>query len=287
MTSAMLQPEHRHQTVRVLTFNILSADRANWERRRQAMRSELQAIRADIVALQETTPGQARHQATDLLGPGYHVVEHPSRSEDTVGATLASRWPFTAVREVDLRVAPRVPSASAVLAAVELPTPFGLTVFVHHGAAYQFGYARERELQAVACARVVEEHMAGRNDHGVLLGDFNDTPDSSSVRFWTGRQSLEGLSVAYQDAWEARHGTEPGHTFSPDNPLVRAGEMPLEAGRRIDYIMIRKSTHGPTLRIADCRRVLDRPVAEVWASDHFGVMADLAVPAHPPGAWHS
>jgi hypothetical protein len=22
----------------------------------------------------------------------------------------------------------------------------------------------------------------------------------------------------------------------------------------------------------------------VWASDHFGVVADLAVPAHPPGA---
>jgi endonuclease/exonuclease/phosphatase family metal-dependent hydrolase len=280
-----LQPEHRQQTVRVLTFNILSADRANWESRRQAMRSELRAIRPDIVAPQETTPGQARDQAIDLLGPGYHVVEHPSRSEDTAGATLASRWPFTAVHEVDLRVAPRVPSASAVLAEVELPTPFGLTVFVHHAAAYQFGYARERELQAVACARFAEERMVGRNDHVVLLGDFNDTPDSSSVRFWTGRQSLEGLSVAYQDAWERRHGTEAGHTFSPDNPLVRAGEMPLEVGRRIDYIMIRNGTYGPTLRVADCRRVLDRPVAGVWASDHFGVMADLEVPVHHPGAW--
>jgi endonuclease/exonuclease/phosphatase family metal-dependent hydrolase len=234
VTNAPAQREHRHQTIRVLTFNILSADRANWERRRQAAQSELQTIRPDIVALQEITPGEARDQATDLLGPGFHIAEHPSRSEDMVGGTLASRWPFSAVHEVDLRVTPRVPSASAVLAEVELPTPFGLTVFVHHGAAYQFGYARERELQAVACARFVEEHLAGRNDHVVLLGDFNDTPDSPSVRFWTGRQSLEGLSVAYQDAWEARHGTDAGHTFSPDNPLVRTGEMPLEAGRRID-----------------------------------------------------
>jgi endonuclease/exonuclease/phosphatase family metal-dependent hydrolase len=286
MTSTPLRPEQRPPSVRVLTFNILSPDRANWERRRQVARSGLRAIRPDIVALQETTPGQARDQATDLLGPGYHVAEHPSRSEDAVGAALASRWPFTALHEVDLGVAPRVPFAAAVLAEVALPRPFGLTVFVHHGAAYQFGYERERELQAVACARFVEEHLAGRNDHVVLLGDFNDTPDSSSVRFWTGRQSLEGLSVTYQDAWEAKHPADAGHTFSPSNPLVRAGEMPLELGRRIDYIMIRSGIYGPTLHVADCRRVLNKPVAGAWASDHFGVMADLQVPTHPPGTWH-
>jgi endonuclease/exonuclease/phosphatase family metal-dependent hydrolase len=263
----------------VLTFNILSVDHAAWERRRQVARSELQAIRPDVVALQETTPGDAHDEATDLLGPGYHVVEHPTGSVDTVGAALASRWPFAAVHEVDLSVPPRVPSAAAVLAEVELPRPFGPTVFVHHAAAYQFGYARERELQAVACARAVEERMAARNDHVVLLGDFNDTPDSSSVRFWTGRQSLEDLSVAYQDAWEAKRAVEAGHTFTPSNPLVRAGEMPLEPGRRIDYIMIRSGIHGPTLEVAECRRVLTRPLAGVWASDHFGVMADLQVPS--------
>ena len=39
MTSVSLQPEDTPQTIRVLTFNILSADHANWERRRQAARS--------------------------------------------------------------------------------------------------------------------------------------------------------------------------------------------------------------------------------------------------------
>jgi endonuclease/exonuclease/phosphatase family metal-dependent hydrolase len=89
--------------------------------------------------------------------------------------------------------------------------------------------------------------------------------------------------VAYQDAWEAKRSADAGHTFSPSNPLVRAGEMPLEVGRRIDYIMIRSGIHGPTLAIDDCQRVLDNTVAGVWASDHFGVMADLRVPTHPPG----
>ena len=81
---------------------------------------------------------------------------------------------------------------------MELPPPIGSTLFVHHKPAFQVGYARERELQAVACARFVEKQLAGRDLHVVLMGDFDDTPDSSSVRFWTGRQSLEGFSVAYR-----------------------------------------------------------------------------------------
>ena len=143
------ETENEPKTIRVLTFNILSADRANWERRREAARTGLQALRPDNVALQETTPGQARNQETDLHGPDYHVAEHP-HSGDMVGAALVSRWPFAAVREVDLSVAPRVPFAAAVVAEVKMPWPFVLTVLVHHAAAYQFGYAREREMQAVA-----------------------------------------------------------------------------------------------------------------------------------------
>jgi len=35
--------------------------------------------------------------------------------------------------------------------------------------------------------------------------------------------------------------------------------------------------------VADCRLVLDRPVEGVWASDHYGVLADLVLPDQPPG----
>jgi len=75
MTSVSLQPEDRLQTIRVLTFNILSADHANWERRRQVARSGLRAIRPDIVALQETTPGirmPGRRSARPMLATRSH-----------------------------------------------------------------------------------------------------------------------------------------------------------------------------------------------------------------------
>lgn len=111
-------------------------------------------------------------------------MEHPARAGDRVGAAHASRWPIGATRGVDLGVAPRVPSAAAVVAEVELPRRSG---------------------------------------------------------------------VADQDAWEALHPVDPGHTFTPRNPLVRAGEMPLESGRRIDYVMVRSGVHGPTLHVPAAR----------------------------------
>jgi endonuclease/exonuclease/phosphatase family metal-dependent hydrolase len=279
--------EQARTAVRVMTFNVLSPDHADWERRRPVIRAGIERLRPDLVALQETVQGAGHDLVQDLLGPAYAVVHHSRRSGDGVGAALASRWPVGAVHEVDLRVTERVdlPWSAAVVAEIEAPPPLGPLMFVHHKPAWQVGYARERELQAVACARFVEARLAGRDLHVVLAGDLDDTPDSASVRFWTGRQSLHGTSVAYRDTWAAIHPHDPGHTFSPLNPLERAGEMSLELGRRIDYVMVRCGRHGPTLEVVNCRLAFDEPVGGVWASDHFGVVADLAVPDHPPGAW--
>jgi hypothetical protein len=46
-----LRMEEKLQTIRVLTFNTLTADSADWERRREVARSGLRAIQPDIVAL--------------------------------------------------------------------------------------------------------------------------------------------------------------------------------------------------------------------------------------------
>jgi endonuclease/exonuclease/phosphatase family metal-dependent hydrolase len=275
--------------LRVMTLNLLSPDHGDWERRRLVLQTGLASWEPHLIALQETVWGNGYDQALDLLGPDYHVVRHSGRSANGVGAAFASRWPVGTVREVDLHVTSRVdlPWCAAVLGEIQAPPPIGPMLFVHHKPTYQVGYAYERELQALACAQFVEEQLGGRDLHVVLAGDFDDTPDSVSVRFWTGKQSLHGSSVAYRDAWAAVSPDGPGHTFTPLNPLVRAGEMSLELGRRIDYVMVRCGSYGPSLDIVDCRLAFDKPVDGIWASDHFGVVADLAVPAHPLGAWHS
>lgn len=148
----------------------------------------------------------------------------------------------------------------------------------HHKPSWPFPFELEREQQAVLAARTLEEHIGDRDVHAVVLGDFDATPDSASMLFLRGRRAADGLSVCYQDAWESVHPDEPGYTFEVGNPLVRAGEVSTGATRRIDYVLVRSGLHGPTLRVVSPQRVLDRPEDGVWASDHYGVLADLGLP---------
>jgi endonuclease/exonuclease/phosphatase family metal-dependent hydrolase len=145
------------------------------------------------------------------------------------------------------------------------------------GPEYQVAHQTERELQAHAAARFLEELVGARNAHVVLAGDFTSDPEAANVRFIAGRQSLDGTSVCYRDAWESVHPGEPGETFTPDNPLVADWDWPF---RRLDYVFVRCGLHGgPTLEITACERIFDHPVDGVWASDHFGVYADLEIPS--------
>lgn len=270
-----------------LTFNLLSPAHADWPRRRAAIRDRLRDLAPDVVALQECARTADGDDAAELLGEDYQTIWHSHRSDDGVGAVLGSRHPLRQIGEIDLRITPRVtlPWSAAVIAEVEFPSPLGPVVVAHHKPTYEVGYGRERELQAVTCARALDDVVGGRPRHVVVLGDFDDTPDSASLRFWTGRQSLQDTSVAYRDAWAAANPGDPGLTFTPSNPLVRAGEMSLELGRRIDYVLVRSGVHGPSLDIVDCRQEFHQPIDQLWASDHVGVLARLAVPDHPPGAW--
>jgi endonuclease/exonuclease/phosphatase family metal-dependent hydrolase len=178
------------------------------------------------------------------------------------------------VREVDLRVTSRTAGFACTTLVAEVDAPLGPLVFANHVPSWQLDFERERELQALAAARELEQLAAGR--HVVLAGDFTADPQSAGVRFLTGRQSLDGTSVCYRDAWESVHGEEQGATFTPANSLVSDWDWPF---RRLDYVLVRCGEHGgPTLEVTHCERFLDEPVDGVWASDHFGVVADLELP---------
>ena len=251
-----------------------------WTRRQEALRNGLRALGPDLVAFQEVVYRDGYDQVADLLGPEYHVRHQAGREADGAGNSIASRWPFGDVRDVDLHVTSRMdPSELAgrvTVAEISPSAAIGPLLFVNHKPSYQLAFEHERELQAVAAARVVEDLVDDHRPHVVLAGDFDAEPDMASMRFWRGRQSLGDMSVCYRDAWADIHRRASGYTFTPDNPMVRRGNWPQERGRRIDHILVRCGHHGPTLEIKACERIFDAPVNGVWASDHFGVMADLA-----------
>jgi hypothetical protein len=107
--------------------------------------------------------------------------------------------------------------------------------------------------------------------------------ESASGHFWRGLQSLSGTSVCYRYAWEQARPDEPGHTFTSRNPMVYGSKPALKRVRRSDYFFLRctDTLYGPSPEISECALSFDEPVAGVWASGHFDVVADLF--AHTSG----
>jgi endonuclease/exonuclease/phosphatase family metal-dependent hydrolase len=263
--------------VRVLSLNLWGM-RGEWEARRSVLVPGLRELEPDLVAFVEAIQTDGYDQVVDLVGSGYHVAHQQAREADGQGVSIASRWPIGDVHEVDLHVTPRTSdfACTTVVAEIEAPGPFAPLVFASHLPSWQLQFERERELQAVAAARFLDELVPDRDAHVVLACDLSSDPDAANVRFITGRQSLERASVCYRDAWESVHPDERGETSKAENPLVADWDWPF---KRLDYVFVRCGDHGgPTLEITACARIFDQPADGVWASDHFGVWADLEPP---------
>jgi endonuclease/exonuclease/phosphatase family metal-dependent hydrolase len=268
------------ERLRVATLNIWGRN-GDWPRRRALLRAGFGALQPDLVALQERVVTDGYDQVADVFGSNLHRLHQSQRNEEGLGCSIVSRWPVAEVTEVDLCVTERVDPADFVgrSTVVELDHPLGRLVFVNHKPSWRTELEHERELQALTATSFIERLARDRDVHVVVAGDFDARPETSSIRFWTGRQSLGGASVHYQDAWESIHSDRAGHTFTLENPLIVAeSDWSLIPPRRIDYIMVRCVGRGPTLRIAGCERLFDEEVDGVWASDHFGVTAELAAP---------
>jgi endonuclease/exonuclease/phosphatase family metal-dependent hydrolase len=280
--------------LRVATLNVW--DRyGDWPARRAVLTAGFNALEPDVVALQETVVTPGGDQVAEILDDGYHVAHQHARTAEGMGISVASRWPIRRVHEVDLHVTQRTTESTfpctALIAEIDAPDPIGHLLFVNHFPNPGLDFELERELQAVTTARFIERLAADRHGQVVLVGDFDADPQSASTRFWAGRQSLGGMSVCYRDAWESIHPDDPGHTFTPlDNPTVKSQRFRDQLMfwdwpfRRIDYVFVRFGSHcGSSLQVRSCARMFDAHVGGVWASDHFGVTADLAFPQPSEG----
>jgi endonuclease/exonuclease/phosphatase family metal-dependent hydrolase len=261
--------------IRVATLNLWMRN-GDWAARSAVLRDGLRALAPDVIGFQEAIKDAEHDTAAEIVGPEYEVHHQATGLlDDGNCAAIASRWPVVGWHEVDLQLTPRTAGfpATTLIAEIDAPDPL---LFVNHLPSWKPQLEHERELQAVAAVRRVEELLGGRDRHVVLAGDLDATPDAASIRFLRGLQSLGGTSAYHHDAWERAHPGDPGHTFTTENPLMTEdSDVRVETSRRIDYIFVRCDERGPTLGVHRCDRIFDEPVDGVWASDHFGLVADL------------
>jgi len=101
------------------------------------------------------------------------------------------------------------------------------------------------------------------------LGDFNsDAGTREMERMWT--------QGAFRDLYARMHLADKGYTWSRENPYTRSEDGFLLPERRIDYIYLRENSSSYLNRLKSVEIIFDRPNAEgVWASDHFGLLAEF------------
>jgi endonuclease/exonuclease/phosphatase family metal-dependent hydrolase len=272
--------------LRVLSLNVWNNQ--GDPRRIELINRELRRLKPDLVAFQEIIHTESRTQLPDLLdGTGLHGT-HQAQVMATVppwadrygGTAIASRWPHRVVEILDQRLmdAPDIPWCT-LAATVPLPGE-GDVLFIATAASWRPNAEAARERQAIALTDLDARHQQVLPT--IIAGDFNASPNASSIRYLTGLQALGGRSVHYHDAWNVG-GRGPGHTWTVDNPngkseIDKVVRQP-DIRKRIDYVFVGSwDTHPKAFcRVEAAALAFDQPIDGIWVSDHFGVVVDLDI----------
>lgn len=256
-------------TVRAVAWNVWGLY-GPWEAREAAIITTLAKARPDIVVLAESWAKSQDSQCARLAGPlglpHYAFSGVTAQEDDSAlsGVAVMSRWPISSRASTsfgDLRVQQ-----------AELAGPRGpIQVY---GVVMDAWWLDESHERQEAVKGLLSEVHAARDDRIPLIvcGDFNADPDSDEVRMMTGRAAAPVQGVAFYDAWEVAGPGGKGCTWSNSNPWATQLLWP---DRRIDYIFTAAPRRGGAGHPRSAALIGTTPVHGVYASDHFGVQADV------------
>jgi endonuclease/exonuclease/phosphatase family metal-dependent hydrolase len=263
-------------TLRVLTLNLWS-DNGDAQRRMETAIAEVQALRLDVIGLQEVREAPGRIQQAELfakaIGGHYEfAAADPDSPGGPIGNAVVSRFPLSGAQSIRL---PSPLGDHRCALAVDVHTPQGKLAFISTHTSWELDASVVREEQVVAIdAFASNRHL---DLPTVMVGDFNATPDSDAIRFLTGRKSLHARSTYWRDAFARVRPHSDGYTWSARNPQVARH---VERNRRIDFVFVGPLAVDGRGAILDARVALDVPSPDgFYGSDHFAVYAEIAL--HP------
>jgi endonuclease/exonuclease/phosphatase family metal-dependent hydrolase len=261
--------------IRVLTLNIWNL-MGPWRQRRTEIVAWIDRLEPDVVCLQEVIHNaDGRNQAGWIAaaaegdwevapGPAWTFADggwfgNAVLSRKSIDATSVTLLPFERRPDDEQRGLLHARTG-------------GIDVFCTHlNWRYEDGLIRERQVAAIV------EAIASLADPAsplppILAGDMNAEPDSTEMRYVSGLTSLGEHSTYFQDAWRVAGGRGPGWTWDNRNPYANAVHEP---DRRIDYVFVGWRRASGAGRVESARVVCDRALTGTFASDHFGLLAEI------------
>lgn len=233
-------------------------DKQDWPRRQDSIVATLEALRPDVVLLQEVLqdkdlPNQAQSLA-QALGYRYRFYSSdPPAQARRYGNAILTRHRILAVAQQPLP--PLDDYRVAGFASIEIDGR-PLNVYVTH-LHYKPEGGDIRRQQIRGLMDFVE---ATRGYAPSLLGgDFN-TADSAP--------ELQALTPMFASAYPAAHPDQPLDTPEHTTLNPHLGHRP----QRIDHLFFQQGA----FKVLGARIVFEQPEADgSWASDHFGLLARL------------
>jgi endonuclease/exonuclease/phosphatase family metal-dependent hydrolase len=280
------------EKLRVATLNIWNKA-GPWAERLPLLRKQLIELSPDVLGLQEVLrlipdeknppePSPQNDQASEIAaGLGYNIAY--GAAADYSGGLKFGNALLTRYKILDTRTF-RLPGADSgetrSLLYTLLETRWGrLPTFVTH-LNWRLHDAATRLKQTVYLAERIFVLAPVEADFlpPVLMGDFNADPISDEIRYLKGQHLIDGRSLYFADVWEYAEPAGPGHTYCRDNAYALENGEP---NRRIDYIFVRGPDKHRRGEPFDVKRAFDQSsegsLGKVWASDHYGVVCDLAM----------
>ena len=246
------------------TLNLRNtADR--WRARRELLVRQLVALAPEVIAVQEVRmwPDQARWITAEVELVTGGRLRYASHRRPKTGAAglwegigVLSRVSVVSTAWLDLAADSRVAQRVTVRSAEGT-----LDVYNAH-----LGLGGEA-LRSAQAQRLLDWMDRRRRGPAVLMGDLNARPGSPTIELLSGRLRSAHVVV---------HGGEPPRTV-PTPLRVDAG-----AGSVLDYVFV-----NDLVEVADARVAFDEvewastplpgPLGPLCASDHYGLVADLAL----------
>lgn len=241
--------------------------------------------RPDLIGLQEVWHTRDANLADDLARSlGYDASYEPSPAperwqrkigDDTVGIgnAVLSRWPIRHTSAIRLPGGD-APDEGRVALCTRIAGPHGeMAICCAH---LNSGWAQSsvRKDQLAAAARLLADN-ATPDFPPILCGDFNADFDFDEIRGLSGKTEPLVAGFPLLDLWWVLRPLDPGWTWDRRNPHVEAVGEPSS---RSDYLFAGYPHRTGAGRPVSIRLIATEPTDGVWASDHFGVIAELASP---------
>lgn len=251
----------RASELRCLTFNVWFGEYF-FEERCAALLELVEENKPDIVALQEvTTPFLERLLAHPYIQSNFIVSDCSGKTLNSYGVLLLSRYDLQNLRWYPL---PGNMGRSTLIGDVML-NGTTLTIATVHLESHRISApVRAKQLSKIF-------PLLDQSSHALLMGDFNFCAS------W--KEENDQLPPQYADAWNVLHPQDPGYTEDTDINIMRLRVKREQKQVRFDRILLRsKGTAGcwvPRSIELLGTSPIQVPTADIFPSDHFGLMATL------------